>query len=342
MSTPYDPGRSEDRPSDRPDQPAATPQYPQGQGEPAHQGYPPAPDGEQQGWGQGAEAYGQQANRPESGQGGYEGGQPDRGQQGQDGYGQQGGQPDYGQSGPGYGQQGQGYGQQGQDQNYGQQQGGQQQGGQQGYGQQGGQQGGQQQGGQQPYAGGPGGGAGYGNAPSYENAPSYANAPAYSNQGFGTPPGGRADLTAPPEVIRAAWLMIASVVLGVLGAIITFASGDAIKDSIRQGDPSLTPSEVDSAYSLVVGTAVVFGLIFALLYLLLAWQVRKGKNWARITTFVLASLGVLGGLLGLFGNGTGVEKVLDVVQLLIAIGIIVLLTRKPANEYFSAMKGPRY
>ncbi len=310
MSTPYDPGRPEDRPADQPDYPATPPQYPQGQGETTHQGYPPAPDGGQ--------AYGQQANQPEYGQGGQpsygQSGQDygQGGQQGQGNYGQQGGQPDYGrQSGQDYGQ-----------------------GGQQGYGQQG------QQGGQQPYAGGPGGG--YGNAPSHENAPSYGNAPAYANQGFGNPPGGRADLTAPPEVIRATWLMIASVVLGVLGAIITFTSGDAIKDSIRKGDTTLTASQVDSAYNLVVGTAVVFGLLFAVLYLLLAWQVRKGKNWARIVTWVLAGLGVLGGLLGLFGNGTGLEKGLNLIQLLIAIGIIVLLTRKPANEYFSAMKGPRY
>ena len=312
MSTPYDPGRPEDRPADQPDYPAAAPQYPQGQGETTHQGYPPAPDGSQQGWGsQGSEAYGQQANQPEYGQGGQGYGQGGQGQ----GYGQGQSGQDYGQQGQGYQQGGQQYGQGGQD--YGQ-------GGQQ-YG----------QGGQQPYAGGPGDGG-------FGNAPSYSNAPAYSNEGFGTPPGGHANLTAPQEVIRATWLMIASVVLGVLGAILTFTSGEAIKDSIRQGNPSLTAAEVDSAYSLAVGTAVVFGLIFAVLYLLLAWQVRKGKNWARIVTWVLAGLSLLGGLLGLFGNGTGLEKVLDVVQLLIAAGIIFFLTRKPANEYFKAMKGPRY
>jgi hypothetical protein len=298
MSTPYDPGRPEDRPAEQPDYPAAPPQYPQGQGETTHQGYPPA--GQDQGQ-QGGQQYGQQS-------GGQQYGQPGGGQQG----GQSGGGQDYGQ---------QDYGQQG----YGQQGGGQQQYGQQGYGDPN----------QQPYAGGPSGGG-------YGNAPSYGSAPAYANQGFGTPPGGRADLTAPQEVIRATWLMIASVVIGVLGAIITFTSGDAIKESIRQGNTTLTASEIDSAYNVIVGTAVVFGLIFAVLYVLLAWQVRKGKNWARIVTWVLAGLGVLGGLLGLVGNGTGLEKGLDVIQLLIAIGIIVLLTRKPANEYFTAMKGPRY
>ncbi len=327
MSTPYDPGRPEDRRADQPDYPATPPQYPQGQGETTHQGYPPASDGGQ--------AYGQQANQPEYGQPDYGQSGQDYGQQGQGSYGQ-GGQPNYGQSGqsgqsgqPNYGQSGQDYGQGGQ--GYGQQgQGGYGQGGQQGYG---------QQGGQQPYAGGPGG---YGNAPSAGNAPSYGNAPAYANQGFGTPPGGRSDLTAPQEVVRASQLMFVRVAIGLISAIITFASGDAIKTSIRDRDPSLTTDQVNSAYAIGVGVAIVFGLIFAVLYILLAIQVRKGKNWARITTWVLAGLGVLSGLLGLFGTGTGLEKIIAVLLLLVDAAIIVLLTRKPANEYFSAMKGPRH
>jgi hypothetical protein len=248
----------------------------------------------------------------------------------------------------GYGGQGQQYG--GQGQQYGGQ--GQQYGGQQ-YGNQGqqypsGQPGQQYSGGQQSYPGQPGGGqpGGQPGGQQYAGGPdSYGNAPAYNpygQPGFGTPPGSRPDVAPPPDVVRATWLMIASVVIGVIGAIITFASGDSIKDSIREGDSTLTASEVDSAYNVIVGTAVVFGLLFAVLYLLLAWQVRKGKNWARITTWVLAGLGVLGGLLGLLGNGTGLEKGLNVIQLLIAIGIIVLLARKPANEYFAAMRGRRY
>lgn len=179
--------------------------------------------------------------------------------------------------------------------------------------------------GQQQYAGSPGG---------------FGSAPAYSN--YGTPPGAGAKPNPPSDVVRAVQLMLASVVIGIIGAILTFTSGDSIRESIRESDPSLTAAEVDQAYNLGVGVAVFFGLVFAVLYALLAFQVRKGKNWARIVTFVLAGLGVLGGLLGLIGTGTSLEKVLNVIQLLIAVGIIVFLARRPANEYFAAMKGPRY
>jgi len=269
MSTPYDPGRPEDRPGDQPGYPAAPPpqdygqqyppdygqqQYPQG-GQPgqSHQGYPPAPD------------YGQQYP-PGYGQQYPQGPQPGQSHQGYPPA------PDYGQ--------------------------------------------------QQPYAGGPGGG--YGTMP-----------------GYGQPPG-RPDRTPPMDVIRAVQLMFARVIISVIATIITFSSGDAIRDSIRESDPQLTPDEVDAAYNVGLGVAIVLGLVFAVLYILLAMQVRKGKNWARIVTWVLAGIGVLGGLLGLLGAGTGLEKGLSVVQLLIDAAIIVLLARKPANEYFAAMKDPRY
>lgn len=302
MSTPYDPGRPEDRPADQPGYPAAppsqNPQYPQGQGESTHQSYPsgqqPSQQGwdQQQNWDQGQQNWNQQ-ERPAWDQGGQQG------------------QP-----------------QQGWDQ-------GQQQ-GQQGWNQPQGQQNWDHSGQQQPYAGGPGG---------FPGAPSYQNAPAYdpSQQGFGTPPGARPNMAAPMEVVRASQLMFARVAIGIVSAILAFTSGDAIKDSIRNNDPSLSQDQIDSAYNVGVGVAVVFGLIFAVLYVLLAIQVRKGKNWARIVTWVLAGLGVLSGLLGLFGGtSTGLEKGVGVVLLLIDIGIIVLLTRKPANEYFKAMQMPRY
>ena len=183
---------------------------------------------------------------------------------------------------------------------------------------------------QQPYAGGPnypGGG--------------FGSAPAYGNAGYGMPPG-RPQLAPPADVLRAVQLMFVRVAISIISALITFTSGDAVRDSIRESDPSLTAEEVDQAYNLGVGVAIFFGLVFAVLYILLAIQVRKGKNWARIVTWVLAGLGVLGGLLGLFGASTGLEKGFSVVQLLVDAAIIVLLARKPANDYFTAMNGPRY
>jgi hypothetical protein len=136
--------------------------------------------------------------------------------------------------------------------------------------------------------------------------------------------------------------MFLRVALGVLNALLAFLSADSIKDSIRDNDPTLTQSQVDSAFAVAVGVTIFFGLVFAVLYVLLAIQVRKGKNWARIVTWVLAGLGVVGGLLGLLGNGTGLEKGLAVIILLVDAAIIVFLALKPSNEYFASRRAPRY
>ncbi len=51
-----------------------------------------------------------------------------------------------------------------------------------------------------------------------------------------------------------------------------------------------------------VGAAAgVFFLVCAAIAVLLGWGLLKLKEWARIVTIVFAALGVLGGLLGLFG-----------------------------------------
>jgi hypothetical protein len=166
--------------------------------------------------------------------------------------------------------------------------------------------------------------------------------PAFGSPGFGTLPGARPSRTAPVDVVRAAQLMFARVAVGVVGALLTLSSANAIKDAIREANPSFSSDKVDSRYNAIVVTSIALSVVIAVLYILLALQVRKGKNWARITTWVLSGLSVLFGLAGLLGTGTGLEKAVFVVGLLIDVAIIVLLARKPSNEYFAAMKGPRY
>ncbi|MEJ2869908.1 hypothetical protein WCD74_19220 [Actinomycetospora sp. OC33-EN08] len=80
---------------------------------------------------------------------------------------------------------------------------------------------------------------------------------------------------------------------------------------------------------------------------LFAWfglKVRAGATWARITTAILAGLGILGAL----GTGAaslvsalpvaagGVGTILQVLAGLLLIGYLVFLFQRPSNEYFAA------
>lgn len=176
------------------------------------------------------------------------------------------------------------------------------------------------------------GGPDQGRPEQYPSAPQYGqNAPAYSG-GYGEQTGPTGP--APATVIRATLLMFLQAALGLVGLIFSFADADGLKDSIRDSDSSLTPDQVDSAYTLSLAVAVVIGLIFAAAYVLLAIQVRKGKNWARITTLVIAGISILFGLLGLAASAPALSRVLGIVGLLINIAIVVLLVLKPSSEFF--------
>lgn len=194
---------------------------------------------------------------------------------------------------------------------------------------------------QQQYPQGPPPGGGYAGGPpgSYPPAPQYGGAPQYGEPYGGAP---RAPLAPPREVIWATYLMFAQVALAVISAILNLADSEGFKDAIREAQPNLTPDEVDSAYNVGVVFTVVIGIVFAALYLLLALQVRKGKNWARIVTFVIAGLGLLFGLLGLAADAPALSRFLGLIGLLLDAAIIVLLLLKPSNDYFAAQKAPRY
>ncbi len=50
-----------------------------------------------------------------------------------------------------------------------------------------------------------------------------------------------------------------------------------------------------------LGGAAVVGVVILVFYVFLAFRIRRGANWARIVTFVIAGLGILGALIS-FGQ----------------------------------------
>jgi uncharacterized membrane protein len=80
-------------------------------------------------------------------------------------------------------------------------------------------------------------------------------------------------------------------------------------------------------------------VIFIVLYVLLALQVQKGKNWARIITWILAAFGVLNALSSLAQTNTGGSRATGLIGGVIDLAIIILLAQKASNDYF---RKPRY
>ena len=97
----------------------------------------------------------------------------------------------------------------------------------------------------------------------------------------------------PPPVKNAVMLMFVRAGLGVLGLIVLFLTKDSLREQIQLSQPTLSAETVDTATTAALTFGGVLGIVFIGLYLLLTLQVRKGKGWARIVTFVLAGLGVV-------------------------------------------------
>lgn len=93
------------------------------------------------------------------------------------------------------------------------------------------------------------------------------------------------------------------------------------------------------AKQLGAGGLVVLGIVYSLVFILLALLIRavmKGRNWARITYSVLAVLAVAAIALDLFlGTSTGIGSQIIGGSLVMAYSaILVLLFHSTSNPWF--------
>ncbi|MBP1134972.1 hypothetical protein JOE31_001204 [Arthrobacter sp. PvP023] len=180
---------------------------------------------------------------------------------------------------------------------------------------------GQQQYGQQPPAA-----PQYGQQPPFGQAPQqygqspYAQYPSEQPQGVAA--GG-----VPKMVNNAFWMIIAAGVLYIISMLVAIPALDdpamrnQFEDQMRASGADV---DFESIKGLVIGMMVVFGLIGAGLYALVAFNVRKGKNWARILGTVFAALSIFS--LVPFSIGT--------ISALLGIAAIVMLYLPASAPYF--------
>lgn len=179
----------------------------------------------------------------------------------------------------------------------------------------------------------------------------------------------------PKTVLYAAWSQYAILALAVLSTILTIMSTIDLVSKMREALSStnaMSPAELDTLMSLTqmmaIGAAVV-GLLFAVAIGILGYFNLKGRNGARITTWVLAGIGlacgVCSGFAAPFSNAdvtvSGDEMtqqindamaavqvpawqnttsiLLLVVSTILYLLVIVLLAVPASNDYFRKLPG---
>lgn len=143
---------------------------------------------------------------------------------------------------------------------------------------------------------------------------------------------------APPSVLNAVRLMFVGAALGLLGLIVLLATKGTLKKDILKHNQDYDAQKLNDAVNVAITVGVVIAIIFIALYVLLALQVGKGKNWARIVTWVLAGLGLLSALTSLAQPEPAASRVLTLIGGVIDLAIIVFLAQRPSNEYFRKIR----
>lgn len=142
-------------------------------------------------------------------------------------------------------------------------------------------------------------------------------------------------VTPPTEIMAAFWCYIVAAVVTVVGGLLVLGSRQQIMDAVRNAGTgsNLTSQQLDDAANFAIGFAVVLSLVFAGLYVLFAFKLRAGRNWARIVLTVIAALELLS-LLTSNGGGSALRYIGD----LAAIVGAVLSYLPNSNAFFAAVK----
>ncbi|MBF4994086.1 hypothetical protein ITX31_08175 [Arthrobacter gandavensis] len=176
---------------------------------------------------------------------------------------------------------------------------------------------------------GPYGQGQYGQSYGYQPAqPSGYSSPG-SPQRQGQPKG-----PAPREVVIGFWLIISAGVLSLINNLVTsFRLPDVLTtsqiDALRDANV-----DVQDAGGFIVWFSVVMSIIGLGLYVLVAWFILKGHNWARILGTVFAAFSAVGLLVSLPVYVTSVLGWLSLLSSLAGIAGIVMLYLRPSNPYF--------
>jgi hypothetical protein len=205
------------------------------------------------------------------------------------------------------------------------------------------------------YPPGPSGQPGHPQAPGYPQAPGHPQAPGYPQgpPGYGpapsAPPGWGAQAPRPVERPTAVKIGIgafmASLILGVIASILTFADIDGlIADALAQA--KVNASDVDLTADTVRAAIIaggIIGLVIVGLEAMFIWFAWNGRNWARIVLWVIGGFGIVGGVFGLAaGTSTnGFLGTLSVFQFLLVLVGVVALALRPANEWYRYRKWAR-
>jgi hypothetical protein len=138
-----------------------------------------------------------------------------------------------------------------------------------------------------------------------------------------------------PETVRIGiGAFVATLVLGLISAVVQLTDTDQIIELLREQDTTLTEDQADALATF----GVVVVLITVALQAMFIWFAWAGRNWARIVLFVLGGLTIVSGLAGVAGasaaTSSGFLTSMAVFQWLLTLVGVVALALKPSSDWY--------
>jgi hypothetical protein len=141
---------------------------------------------------------------------------------------------------------------------------------------------------------------------------------------------------APPSIRTSVNLVWAIVAMSVLSAVVTFIFFDDIISTTLDSQPASV--DEGAVRASVTVSALVAVVVFGALWIVLGIFLGKGANWARIVLTILAGLGVVFGLFGLFGPQHASVLVVGIITWVLEAALLWFLWQKDSTAY---LKGSR-
>lgn len=164
------------------------------------------------------------------------------------------------------------------------------------------------------------------------------------NEPMPPPPYAEVQQERPQAVETAFKLWLINVALGLVSAVVALTMMDQLIDEAARQQNIRVTAEADAIVQTAVVVGIVFGLVLVAIWLAVAFQMRKGRNWARIVLAVLGGIGVIMSVIGM-GDAFSMPGVagftlgiLEIASTLLVIGAIYFMFRPESNAYFSSRR----
>jgi len=173
--------------------------------------------------------------------------------------------------------------------------------------------------------------------------------PSYPSSSANTPTPNRSTAPPPGPVNGAFFIYLLAAAIFVVGIVLTFTS-DIWDRALRENADMVNSSGMttEQLINVTKTIAIVVGVVFVGLYLLFAFKMRAGRNWARIVLTVLSALSVVSQFSAsasvTINNQTytsSTNQATGWVGAIVSVIAIVLMFLPASNEYFARAKAAR-